>query len=76
MGDPTINHVKLDRDITILSDPQAVNMADEWFDIVNLDDFLDQAPFRRPDGAPSPSEVSRRGVLVRLGADTGFSRGK
>jgi SAM-dependent methyltransferase len=45
MGAPTINHVKLDREITILSDPRAVNMADEWFDIVNLDHFWTKRRF-------------------------------
>ena len=45
MGAQTINHVKLDREIAILSDPQAVNMADEWFDIVNLDHFWTRRRF-------------------------------
>jgi len=45
MSPQTINHVKLDRDITILSDPQAVSMADEWFDIVNLDHFWTRRRF-------------------------------
>jgi SAM-dependent methyltransferase len=30
---------RLDRDVVIVSDPKAVNMADEWFDIANLDHF-------------------------------------
>src|SRR5260370_32993900 len=45
MGAQTINHVKLDRDITILSNPRAVNMADEWFDIANLDHFWTRRRF-------------------------------
>ena len=45
MGAQIINHVKLDRDITILSDPQAVSMADEWFDIVSLDHFWTKRRF-------------------------------
>src|SRR5271166_3625504 len=45
MDAQTINHVKLERDIAILSYPQAVNMADEWFDIVNLDHFWTKRRF-------------------------------
>jgi hypothetical protein len=45
MSAQTINHVKLDRDVTILSDPQAVNMADEWFDIANLNHFWTKRRF-------------------------------
>jgi len=45
MGARTINHLKLDRDITILSDPQVVSMADEWFEIANLYHFWTRRRF-------------------------------
>src|SRR5271157_1441311 len=45
MDAQTTDHVNLDRDITILSNPRAVNMADEWFDIANLDHFWTKRRF-------------------------------
>ena len=45
MDAQTTDHVNLDRDITILSDPRAVSMADEWFDIANLDHFWTRRRF-------------------------------
>jgi SAM-dependent methyltransferase len=45
MGTQIINHLKLDRDITILSDPRTVSMADEWFDVANLDHFWTKRRF-------------------------------
>jgi SAM-dependent methyltransferase len=45
MGAQIINHVNVDRGITILSDPRVVSMSDKWFDIVNLDHFWTRRRF-------------------------------
>src|ERR1700745_702861 len=45
MGAQMINHVNVDRGITILSDPRVVSMSDKWFDIVNLDHFWTRRRF-------------------------------